>query len=1689
MSDQDRTRKTSNIVKRVDDLEDSLQESNAPVTSVNTKTGAVVLNAADVGALPDDTVIPPDYGPPPTLPEKIVNTVNGEDGDIVITPESIGALPDDTVIPEPNYPVTSVNSKTGAVVLNAADVGALPADTQIPVLPQFIVNTVNGKTGNVVLTSEDVGALPGDTTIPPDYGPPPVTSVNGQTGEVVLVIPPPAPVDSVNGKIGVVVLTAADVGALPGDTEIPPDYGPSPVTSVNDKTGDVELSVEDLKDVVLTTETAGEVLRFDGTNWVNSEEAVQELHSSDGSVSVTNDGDGKWDLIVLGGGGDGPGTDKTYALSGKDGVTVDLDPASNETLTKWIAKADKPWFDARYAPENIFVPTKTSQLENDGNGTGSPFATQEEVEEEVAAGIGSLNMNLPISSEDTTVTLDSPAANSFEIKLDSGSSTPGKSRFFIDDESTTILPKVGIPSGQPADDEALTNALRLYTDPSKNYVGFGISSGTLNIAACKAVGNIDVYAKSTKAARFTQAGIFLYSDEIERFRVRGDGTIGIGDSSTVGARSQGIRAVYNDLIIQNWISIYDSTEIPDNTDSDSPVTNAYGHWVQPRSSDVTQSCTYYAFFAPAPVQVAGGLLKEYVGSAVANCTIAKSATSFQSSQNTAEGGTYYSFYASGTAPSRFNGGVQTDKITTKDDALDDVDILLNGKTASFQSDSKNKAVIGTYSYKRNNGDTDATASISSRNGAMQAYVNTISDQDVVALDIYEGINSVGAGMSIQWNNAGGAFNCPSSEILSKRVAGGANFSLTFSAMVGNSLQEHLTLSNGQLTAYSGYEPQTDDSLVTKGWVTTNGGGSGGGDFLPLAGGTMDAAADVIIPSGASVNANLQVGGVVGDTIRDGFNIAARGTTGQLNAQVVAWAKPGGSAYLKLCTTEDISSYWNILGSPADANGTTYLRFASEDQNWVTYSNTTDASDRKITHASYTQFDNYIGTRFVYTNAKAENDCVIGLINNQVDIMRASLDVSPMLGTSTLNQQGLGSDGIVVESADVFTAPEGWDDETQGDPAQQPDQPRSGIAFKGPYAIDNDTQNYYGSIEGVRGGRTDGYKSGAIRIVVNSTGSSVPSMNQAAYFGWDQTTIKSGNDNVVCNTKWTSQTIINQCTALVTKPATEDATGYLDFDYYDNSRASAIGWYPKDYEGGTVAGAGAGSTFFWANGGNVLSLAGDGIRINSQASGALTQYQWEFTTEGHLVSQGGQLQVNTITSKDAATGDASIELGTELLTTNHTPTQPNSIATKAYVDANAGGGTGSATLDGLTDTDINSPVSDQFLVFRDGKWTNVSSTSSVPIIPPGENAGVEWDAFQWPTTFASNMFKVGLDGIFTDGVYHSTNGILWQQATSTVNGLLQADSSQIHKSTSQSNWYINDAGTAYSNDMRNWFSIESLGSTTSNGSPYGNVFCFNGEFYLIARERVTNNQGVPLTWKFLQYSRFYNQWLDPEDSTISGNIYAWLATQDAQASVSYAPWWTDSQGVSGNYVLGLLVDGTVISLDPVTAEVSTVANLTDVRSIRYGGEKFVAQFDNGTKSIATSENPITSDWGTLAMYPKAGPYEVPEYDGIGRWHIIPSEQNRLLYLYADDRENMVWIQNTNIGPKATDGNNYLTGANGRVILGSVYDGDLTSPDYTISQTYYLSGIDIGAGNYEADSKVMSLEKRILKLEALIREKCS
>lgn len=121
------------------------EAASGAVSSVNGKTGSVVLTASDVGALPSSYQAP-------------VTSVNGMTGDVVIS--GGGA-------------VDSVNGKTGEVVLTAADVGALPSSTVIPDSTSDLINdsgfitaaqapvqSVNGKTGAAVLTAADVGALP-----------------------------------------------------------------------------------------------------------------------------------------------------------------------------------------------------------------------------------------------------------------------------------------------------------------------------------------------------------------------------------------------------------------------------------------------------------------------------------------------------------------------------------------------------------------------------------------------------------------------------------------------------------------------------------------------------------------------------------------------------------------------------------------------------------------------------------------------------------------------------------------------------------------------------------------------------------------------------------------------------------------------------------------------------------------------------------------------------------------------------------------------------------------------------------------------------------------------------------------------------------------------------------------------------------------------------------------------------------------------------------------------------------------------------------------------------------------------------------------------------------------------------------------------------------------------------------------
>ena len=132
------------------------EAASGAVSSVNGKTGAVVLTASDVGALPSSYQAP-------------VTSVNGMTGDVIVS--GGGA-------------VDSVNGKTGNVVLTASDVGAMPDSYTAP------VSSVNGQTGAVQLaipdSTSDLTNDSGFVTAAQAAAAAPVQSVNGMTGAVVI---------------------------------------------------------------------------------------------------------------------------------------------------------------------------------------------------------------------------------------------------------------------------------------------------------------------------------------------------------------------------------------------------------------------------------------------------------------------------------------------------------------------------------------------------------------------------------------------------------------------------------------------------------------------------------------------------------------------------------------------------------------------------------------------------------------------------------------------------------------------------------------------------------------------------------------------------------------------------------------------------------------------------------------------------------------------------------------------------------------------------------------------------------------------------------------------------------------------------------------------------------------------------------------------------------------------------------------------------------------------------------------------------------------------------------------------------------------------------------------------------------------------------------------------------------------
>ena len=217
----------SNTAKDINFEFHNLKGGGGAVDSVNGKTGAVVLTAEDVGALPSSTVIP-------TKTSELTN--------------------DSGFITESAIPQKLPNPK--ALKFTGATSGSYDGSEELTVnIPSSggggAVDSVNGKTGAVVLTAEDVGALPSSTVIPTK-----TSELTNDSGFITANDVPAAPVSSVNTKTGAVVLTAEDVEALAKNADI--DMNEHNIHNV----GEIDLTFLSVGATIGSTENA----RITGTS-------------------------------------------------------------------------------------------------------------------------------------------------------------------------------------------------------------------------------------------------------------------------------------------------------------------------------------------------------------------------------------------------------------------------------------------------------------------------------------------------------------------------------------------------------------------------------------------------------------------------------------------------------------------------------------------------------------------------------------------------------------------------------------------------------------------------------------------------------------------------------------------------------------------------------------------------------------------------------------------------------------------------------------------------------------------------------------------------------------------------------------------------------------------------------------------------------------------------------------------------------------------------------------------------------------------------------------------------------------------------------------------------------------------------------------------------------------------------------
>ena len=200
-----------------------------------------------------------------------VTSVNGEQGDVIVTLDSA--------------------TDQGATTTNSITVGGLSVGTA------YSLPTADGSSGQAIVsdgsgnlsftTIDPTGGLEYKGTFNATAGTP--SLANAEQGDYYKIDTE----GTIYGKTWAVndsLLINADMGGTITNSKIDKIDNTESVTSVNSQTGAVNLGAGDLSDVTITSAASGEVLKYNGTAWVDASVDYTELTNTPTNVSTfTND--------------------------------------------------------------------------------------------------------------------------------------------------------------------------------------------------------------------------------------------------------------------------------------------------------------------------------------------------------------------------------------------------------------------------------------------------------------------------------------------------------------------------------------------------------------------------------------------------------------------------------------------------------------------------------------------------------------------------------------------------------------------------------------------------------------------------------------------------------------------------------------------------------------------------------------------------------------------------------------------------------------------------------------------------------------------------------------------------------------------------------------------------------------------------------------------------------------------------------------------------------------------------------------------------------------------------------------------------------------------------------------------------------------------------------------------------------